>query len=164
MTKEQIKQITQLRNNGCTALEMYTWFNCAFGYRRKNVKRVERFFGPNEQIRKLDQYSRENRVKFSVWESQFNGWLCNWKLRHVYQCPLGNYIADFRLKDYLIIVELDGTQHKSNLEYDAKRTAYFNSLGYHVVRFDNTERFDKEAVKNKLFAAIQLYGKQIFTN
>ena len=37
----------------------------------------------------------------------------------------------------MLIVEVDGVQHYENIEYDKKRTAYLESLGYKVIRADN---------------------------
>ena len=42
-----------------------------------------------------------------------------------------------------LIVELDGSQHLEQEEYDEERTKYLNSLGYKVIRFWN-----KDVMKN----------------
>ena len=54
---------------------------------------------------------------------------------------IGNYIVDFYCPKLKLIIEIDGCQHfyEENSEYDFKRTAYFESLGYYVLRFENTE-------------------------
>jgi len=36
-----------------------------------------------------------------------------------------------------VIIELDGSQHLEQDEYDLERTAYFESKGYRVLRFGN---------------------------
>ena len=55
------------------------------------------------------------------------------------QKVIGNYIADFYSPKLKIIIEVDGYQHYQELNkiYDDKRTEFFNSLGYEVIRIDN---------------------------
>ena len=57
------------------------------------------------------------------------------------QHGIGNYVADFWCPDNKIVVEVNGSQHyeESNLEYDQRRTEYFQSLGIRVVRFTNND-------------------------
>ena len=38
-----------------------------------------------------------------------------------------------------LIVELDGSQHLEQDEYDAERTTFFESKGYRVIRFWNND-------------------------
>lgn len=39
----------------------------------------------------------------------------------------------------MLIVELDGSQHLEQEEYDAERTAFLESKGYKVLRFYNND-------------------------
>lgn len=55
------------------------------------------------------------------------------------QHAIGNYIADFCAPRRKLIVELDGSQHLEQDEYDAERTAFFESKGYRVLRFWNND-------------------------
>ena len=54
---------------------------------------------------------------------------------------VGPYIADFYCSKAKLIIELDGSQHfeMDQMQYDAHRTFYFNSLGYSVLRFSNID-------------------------
>jgi len=38
-----------------------------------------------------------------------------------------------------LIIELDGSQHLEQAEYDAERSKYFESLGYKIIRFWNNQ-------------------------
>lgn len=38
-----------------------------------------------------------------------------------------------------LIIELDGSQHLGQAEYDQERTEYFASVGYKVIRFWNND-------------------------
>jgi very-short-patch-repair endonuclease len=53
------------------------------------------------------------------------------------QHAIGKYIPDFCAPKAKLIIELDGSQHLEQEEYDRERTKYFESLGYSVVRFWN---------------------------
>jgi very-short-patch-repair endonuclease len=55
------------------------------------------------------------------------------------QHAIGRYIADFCSPKARLIIELDGSQHLEQQEYDNERTKYLNSLGYKVMRFWNNE-------------------------
>ncbi len=55
------------------------------------------------------------------------------------QHAIGNFIADFCAPRRKLIVELDGSQHLEQDEYDTERTAYFESKGYRVIRFWNND-------------------------
>jgi very-short-patch-repair endonuclease len=64
-----------------------------------------------------------------------------------YTCPggrcqghaIGKFITDFCAPGRLLIVELDGSQHLEQEEYDAERTAFLESKGYKVLRFYNND-------------------------
>ena len=55
------------------------------------------------------------------------------------QHAIGPYIADFCCVKKKLIVELDGSQHLEQVEYDEERTKYLEMQGYHVIRFWNNE-------------------------
>ena len=64
------------------------------------------------------------------------------------QHAIGLYIVDFCLRQYRryrcspagkLIIELDGSQHMHQEEYDADRTAFLASQGYRVLRFWNSD-------------------------
>jgi len=49
------------------------------------------------------------------------------------------YIPDFCSPKAKLIIELDGSQHLEQEEYDEERTKYLESLGYKVIRFWNND-------------------------
>lgn len=55
------------------------------------------------------------------------------------QVSIGPYIADFYCWEKLLVVELDGSQHLENKEYDKEREKYFLNLGIRTIRFWNNE-------------------------
>jgi very-short-patch-repair endonuclease len=59
--------------------------------------------------------------------------------RFLRQKPLANYIVDFYCPKLQLVVEIDGSQHVKNKEYDEKRTKVLESFGIQVVRYWNNE-------------------------
>jgi very-short-patch-repair endonuclease len=55
------------------------------------------------------------------------------------QHAIGIYIPDFCAIKEKLIIELDGSQHLEQAEYDEERTNYFKSLGYKVIRIWNNQ-------------------------
>lgn len=55
------------------------------------------------------------------------------------QHAIGNYTVDFCALRKKMIIELDGSQHLEQQEYDAARTKYLEKHGYRVLRFWNTD-------------------------
>ncbi|MDK1030187.1 MAG: DUF559 domain-containing protein [Anaerolineae bacterium] len=55
------------------------------------------------------------------------------------QHAIGKYIVDFCAIKAKLIIELDGSQHLDQEEYDTKRTAYLEAQGYQVIRFWNNQ-------------------------
>ena len=53
------------------------------------------------------------------------------------QHAIGNYIVDFCAPRRKLIIELDGSQHLDQQEYDAERTKYLELRGYQALRFWN---------------------------
>ena len=71
------------------------------------------------------------------------------------QQPIGKYIADFICFEHKIIIELDGSQHFDNKDYDNDRTKFLNNAGYKVIRIWNNDIFENiegvlEQIKNSL--------------
>jgi very-short-patch-repair endonuclease len=55
------------------------------------------------------------------------------------QHAIGNYIVDFCAPRKKLIIELDGSQHLEQREYDEERTRFLGSRGYRVLRFWNND-------------------------
>jgi very-short-patch-repair endonuclease len=55
------------------------------------------------------------------------------------QHAISNYIVDFVCIKKKLIIELDGSQHIDQQEYDTERTIYLQSQGYKVLRFWNND-------------------------
>ena len=72
------------------------------------------------------------------------------------QHPFEDYILDFVSLEIKLAIELDGSQHGEQTEYDMFRTKELQAAGFQVLRFWNNEVFDNtEAVKEKIWMVVQ---------
>ena len=57
------------------------------------------------------------------------------------QKVIGNYVVDFYCAEAKLVIELDGTQHrtKQGMQDDFLRDTFFNNLGITVVRYSNLD-------------------------
>ena len=114
---------------------------------------------------KLDRFKSANsrRLRADATDAEAKLWKQLWRIpiegtHFRRQVPIGRYFADFACHQIGLIIELDGSQHAEGAArcYDAERTAYLESQGYHVVRFWNAEVIDEvEAVLDTIFAIVQ---------
>ena len=75
------------------------------------------------------------------------------------QHAIGNYVVDFCAPQRKLIIELDGSQHLEQEEYDTERTAFLKTRGYRVIRFWNNEVLDNiEGVLNVIDIALEESG------
>jgi very-short-patch-repair endonuclease len=79
----------------------------------------------------------EHRLWYHLRAKRLNG------IKFRRQVPMRQYIADFLCSSSRLVIELDGSQHQEpeQVEYDKKRTLYFESVGYQVLRVSNEEIF-----------------------
>src|SRR5580704_17201246 len=76
-----------------------------------------------------DQTDAEGRLWGELRNRRRGGW--KWPR----QAPIGSFIADFYCPAAQLVVELDGSQHLDQVDYDARRTGYLERLGLKVLRF-----------------------------
>ena len=95
-----------------------------------------------------------------LWQKLRNRQVLNLKFRR--QVPVDHYIADFVCQDLMLIIELDGSQHMEQAEYDKQRTAFLEKRGFRVVRFwDNEVLNNGEGVLERIIQLVwEIQGKQ----
>ena len=72
------------------------------------------------------------------------------------QHAIGNYVVDFCAARKKLIIELDGSQHLEQTEYDAERTRFLESKGYKVIRFWNSDVSNNmDAVLNVIWETLK---------
>ena len=74
------------------------------------------------------------------------------------QHAIGKYIPDFCSLDAKLVIELDGSQHMRQEEYDEERTKYLEVLGYKVIRFWNGDVVNN--IDGVILAIIQMLENQ----
>ena len=92
-----------------------------------NIRKIE--------IRR-DLRGNQTKEEILLWSKLRNN-LTGYKWKR--QLSIGNYIADFYCREKLLVVELDGSQHLDNKEYDKVREVFFHFLGIKTLRFWNNE-------------------------
>jgi len=98
-----------------------------------------KFVRNDPQLKQRRQELRHNQTEAEkafwslVRNRQFEG------KRFFRQYSVGPYILDFYCPEIKLAVELDGSQHNDNMEYDALRTEYLKTHGIEVVRFWNND-------------------------
>ena len=91
-----------------------------------------------------------------LWQKLRNRQLLNLKFRR--QCPIEPYIADFACLEMKLIIELDGSQHFQQKDYDQQRTDFLQKSGYRVLRYWNNE------VLNNLEGVIEHIRQELMTS
>jgi len=90
-----------------------------------------------------------------MWSWLRNRRFIGYKFRR--QVPIGHYIVDFYCAELKLVIELDGTHHRSpgTDEYDDRRTAYLRRRSLHMLRIPNEQLIrDSEIVVEMIQAAI----------
>jgi len=72
-----------------------------------------------------------------LWQKIRNRQLLNLKFRR--QFPIDCYIADFVCLELKLIIELDGSQHIEQVDYDERRRACLEQRGFRIMRFWNND-------------------------
>ena len=98
----------------------------------KFMERNEKLTGNAQSLRK-----RMTKAEAKLWY-QF---LCRCQPRFHRQYVIGHYIADFYCHKAKLVVELDGSQHRTpeEIHYDQNRTLFLQSQGLSVLRFSNLD-------------------------
>ncbi|MDO8311746.1 MAG: endonuclease domain-containing protein [Sideroxyarcus sp.] len=106
----------------------------------------------------LKTWAREMRKQMPdaevlLWKLLRNRSIAGAKFRR--QHSVGRYIVDFYCDEQKLAIELDGSQHADQSEYDQKRDAYLNSLNIRVLRFWNNQMLQEtEAVLEVIYQAL----------
>ncbi len=93
---------------------------------------------PHDRLRGFARKMRSEptEVERIIWRLLRAKRLAGFKFKR--QVPVGPYIVDFVCFHRRLVVELDGSQHADN-PYDEVRDRWFESQGFRVVRFWNSQ-------------------------
>ena len=114
----------------------------------------------------LKEFACENRrnqtlAESVLWENIRDGAV---GVKFLRQHIIGDYIVDFLARSEGLIIEVDGAYHaeRHQMEEDAVRTEFLQSLGYRVFRFTNEQvLFDINLVIRQI---IDYFEKGIIIN
>jgi very-short-patch-repair endonuclease len=105
------------------------------------------------------QRSRELRQQYTpaedrLWQVLRDRQLKGYKFRR--QHPIGRVIVDFYCAQVKLVIEVDGGVHSEQVEYDAERTKWLESMEYSVIRFQNQEVMEQlTTVTDKIITVCQ---------
>ena len=72
------------------------------------------------------------------------------------QHPFADYILDFVCIEAKLVIEVDGSQHADQQDYDERRTAVLEQAGFSVLRFWNNDvLLNTEAVCEQIYTVLQ---------
>ncbi len=101
---------------------------------------------PNRSTPKMMHRAGELRKEPPPAEAKLWAYLRAHRAGGVHFCrqhAIGDYIVDFCAPSKKLVIELDGSQHLDQEEYDAERTIFLESKGYRVLRFWNSDVMNK---------------------
>ena len=109
----------------------------------------QQLFKPR-RIRLRNTATLEERILWNYLKNSQRGY----KFRR--QESIGSYIVDFFCPKYNLVIELDGSQHLDNKEYDFERDNYLKSQGCIILRFWNNDiHKNLEGVLSKIDEILQ---------
>lgn len=109
---------------------------------------------PKTRTRAIELRKELTPAERKLWSKIRNDQLgVNFRRQHA----IGNFIPDFICIEKKLVIELDGSQHLEQEEYDKKRTKYLELQGYKVIRFWNNQ------VMNEINAVILVIMEELKT-
>lgn len=86
---------------------------------------------------KRKEIKKEFETIISLAEGELKDQLLRAGIRVIPQFPIKNYIVDFALPEYLLVIEYDGKVHLNQPVYDFKRHKELEKLGWKILRIMN---------------------------
>lgn len=96
----------------------------------------------NAREHRKNSTSAENFAQDKLRNRKFYGLKFNRQYLIEYKQIMNNrlyYIADFHNFEHKIVIEIDGSVHQEQQEYDQERQADIEAIGYKVIRFTNED-------------------------
>ncbi len=97
------------------------------------------FYGAKPEIFEKAKWLRKNMTNAEslLWDRLRSKQLMGLKFRT--QHPIDIFIADFYCHSIKLVIEVDGTSHNSQKDYDQGREEEMKNMGITTIRFTNTE-------------------------
>lgn len=99
-------------------------------------------------LRQWERAIEQRTNQYSAFCLDLKRQMDEYKIEYEYQVPVGNFIPDFLLPKYRIVIEVDGGYHgePEQIVKDGKRDIAFTAANYKVLRFTNAEVKDGMAI------------------
>jgi very-short-patch-repair endonuclease len=106
------------------------------------MKNSHRIRGTTKEIEQAARLLRKNMTMAEniLWEELRNRQILGFKFRR--QHPIGNFIVDFYCPQLKLIIEVDGSIHDNQREYDQCRSEKLKEFVHYVLRFTNDQVID----------------------
>ena len=106
---------------------------------------------------KLTANARDLRTNATPAEVKLWRLLAPTRPRWTRQFIVAPYILDLACREARLAVELDGGQHATQIEYDARRTAFLEANGWQIIRYWNNDVLaNPESIAELILAATKL--------
>jgi very-short-patch-repair endonuclease len=129
-------------------------------YKHKNYKRKHKFY--SDYLGACQNSQRLNPPHAEIRFMQICG---QNEIGFIHQFILGNYVYDFLLKKFKLIIEIDGKWTHNSFEQktkDSLKEDYAKRAGYKFLRITNLEVFnDSQIIVEKIENAIRDYQNNI---
>ncbi len=108
---------------------------------------------PNSRQRARELRKEQTKMEWRLWAQLRQRQLAGLRFRR--QHPIGPFIVDFCCKEHSLIIELDGSSHDDQVEYDEERSAWLEAQGFRIIRFTNEQvRTNLEGVLIAIAASV----------
>ncbi|MDP3794091.1 MAG: endonuclease domain-containing protein [Candidatus Uhrbacteria bacterium] len=78
------------------------------------------------------------------------------------QKPLDRFIVDFYCSELLLVIEIDGDSHASQIEYDQTRTDRLGEFDIRVIRYENQDVLQRlESMAEDLMEQVCMRKKEL---
>ena len=98
-------------------------------------KRRNFWYDPNLKLRARNLRNNPTAAESKLWFE----YLRQIPYKIYRQKPIDNYIVDFYLPQFKLVIEVDGETHLRDAKYDDNRTRELEKLGLAVIRFWNDD-------------------------
>ena len=118
----------------------------------------ETYLHPKQFARQLRK--EQSNAEGYLWSFLRGRRFCGFKFRR--QRPIGPFVVDFCCMEAMLVIELDGGQHKTAeaMDYDETRTEFLKLTGFKVLRFWDNEVFSNTAgVLERIRSNLTVDGK-----
>jgi very-short-patch-repair endonuclease len=89
------------------------------------------------QIRAQQLRQQQTHVEAMLLSKLRNRQFGGFKFRR--QHPIGRFIVDFCCAERCLVVEIDGSMHDQQADYDQARAEWLQAAGYRVIRYTNNQ-------------------------